>query len=222
MSAGDPSGEGSSGGRDDSSASGASSRSENSSVSTTSLTQSIEKLDGSMATGQSNYHTWRFRIIRVLKEKNLLAAIEDSTDSTSKDDQGFTIITLNIKDSQIPYIQDAGTTKEAWAALKEMHQGIGMNGRMVLMQRLWALRMLEGEDMAQHLNQFRELANQWRSLSPDSKGMDDSELVTILTLSLPNCYEPLVMALQSRSDTITFDLMARRLLQESGRRQIGQ
>jgi len=91
-----------------------------------------------MATGQSNYNAWQFRIIRILKEKDLLGAIEDpaSTVSASKDDQAFTIITLNIKDSQIPYIQDATTMKEAWAALKEVHQGIGMNGQMVWMQRL--------------------------------------------------------------------------------------
>ena len=196
----------------------------NPNVSTTSLTQSIEKLDGAMATGQSNYNAWRFRIIRILKEKDLLSAIEDSGSSvnSTKDDQAFTIITLNIKDSQIPYIQDATTTKEAWTALKEVHQGIGMNGRLVLMQRLWGLRMSEGEDMAQHLNLFRELANQLRSLSEDGKGMDDTELVTILTLSLPESYEPLVMALQSRSDPIMFDMIAGRLLQESGRRQISQ
>jgi len=84
----------------------------NTGVSTTSLTQSIEKLDGSMATGQSNYHAWRFRIIRILKEKGLLEVIEDSegSPSSSKDDQALTIITLNIKDSQIPYIRDAKTT----------------------------------------------------------------------------------------------------------------
>ena len=90
------------------------------------------------------------------------------------------------------------------------------------MQRLWALKMAEGQDMAQHLNQFRELANQLRSLSPEGKGLDDSELVTILTLSLPDSYEPLVMALQSRTDQTTFDVMAGRLLQESARRHVGQ
>jgi len=196
--------------------------SESSSVSTTSLTQSIDKLDGSMATGQSNYHAWRFRIIRILKEKGVLEAIEDSEDSISprKDNQAFTIITLNIKDSQIPYIQDASSTRDAWKSLKEVHQGIGMNGRMILMQRLWGLKITEADDTAQHLNQFRELANQLSGLSQDGKGMEDSELATILTLSLPESYEPLVMALQSRSDTITFDMMAGRLLQESGRRHI--
>jgi len=197
-------------------------RSGNTGLSTTSLTQSIEKLDGSMATGQSNYHAWHFRIIQILKEKDLLSAIEDTTLTSTNDHQAFIIITLNIKDSQIPYIQDATTTKEAWVAHKQVHQGIGMNGRMVLMQRLWALKMPEGDDMARHLNQFPELANQLQSLSEHGKGMEDRKLVTILTLSLPPFYEPLVMALQSRSDTITFDLMAGRLLQESGRRQISQ
>jgi len=190
--------------------------------STTSLTQLIEKLDGSMATGQSNYHAWRFRIIRILKEKDLLAAIEDTTVSSAKDDQAFTIITLNIKDYQIPHIQDVTTAKGAWASLREIHQGIGLNGRMVLMQHLWVLKLVEGHDMAQHLNQFRELANQLRGLSTVGKEVDDSELLTILTLSVPESYEPLVMALQSRSDPITLDIMAGRLLQEAARRHIGQ
>jgi len=119
---------------------------------TTSLTQSVEKLEGSMATGQSNYNAWNFRIIQIVKEKDLLEAIESSTVSAAKGDQAFTIITLNIKDSQIPHIQDASTAMEAWTSLKEVHQGIGTYGRMVLMQRLWALKMSEGQDMAQHLN----------------------------------------------------------------------
>ena len=88
-----------------------------------------------------------------------MAAIESSTLSAAKDDQAFTIITLNIKDSQIAHIQDATTAMEAWTFLKEVHQGIGTNGRMVLMQHLWALKMSERQDMAQYLNQIRELAN---------------------------------------------------------------
>ena len=69
-------------------------------ISTTStllLTQSIEKLEGSMATGQSNYNAWCFRIVRILKEKDLLDAIETEEVSRAKDDQAFNIITLNIK-----------------------------------------------------------------------------------------------------------------------------
>ena len=56
---------------------------------------------------------------------------------------------------------------------------------MVLMQRLWALRMVEGDDMAEYLNKFKELANQVESLSANGKGMEDNELFTLLSLSLP-------------------------------------
>ena len=104
----------------------------------TSLSHSIDKLDGTMATGQSNYNAWRFRLVRILKEKGLLTIVTDGTGSTppaedaetseagktpetapesaeflQKDNQAFTIITLNIKDSQIPHIQRCSTAKEA-------------------------------------------------------------------------------------------------------------
>jgi len=97
-----------------------------------------------------------------------------------------------------------------------------MNGKMVLMQRLLALKMSEGQDMAQDLNKFRELANQFQGLTVEGKEVDDGELLTIRTLSLPESYEPFVMALQSRTDLITCDIMAGRLLQESGRRPVGE
>ena len=190
---------------------------------TTSLTQWIEKLDGSMASGKSNYQAWKFRIIRILKEKGLLAAIEEDLDKAnskamSRDNAAFTILTLNVKDSQITHIQDCVTAKEAWEALRVVHQGIGASGRMVIMQRLWALRMVEGQDMAEHLNRFRELANQVESLSANGKGMEENELVTLLSLSLPESYEPVIMALQSRADNVSLDIFTSRLLQESARR----
>ena len=127
--------------------------------STTSLTQSIEKLDGSIASGKSNYQAWKFRIVRILKDKGLLTAIENELDKgnakdLARDNAAFTILTLNVRDSQITHIQECATAKAAWEALRIMHQGIGASSRMVLMQRLWALRMAEGDDMVEHLNKF--------------------------------------------------------------------
>jgi len=43
-------------------------------------------------------------IICIFKEKGLLEAIDYSTVSTMKDDKVFTIITLNIKNSEILFI----------------------------------------------------------------------------------------------------------------------
>jgi len=91
---------------------------------------------------------------------------------------------------------------------------------MVLMQRLWGLWMVEGDDMAEHLNKFRELANQVGSLSANGKGMEENELVTLLSLSLAESYEPVIRALQSRADDVSFDIFTGRLFQESARRQV--
>jgi hypothetical protein len=165
----------------------------------------------------------------VILDDTQTAVPEEGTTSTTntgsrdaawlvKDNQAFTIITLNSKDSQISYIQNCTTAKDAWEALKEVHQGIGSNGWMVLMQRLWGLHMREGDDMAVHLNTFRELANQVASLSTEGIGVVDADLVSMLSLSLPDSYEPLIMALHSRSEVTTFDFLIGRLLQESTRR----
>ena len=149
----------------------------------------------------------------------MTAIDKDFDKSNAKDiarnNASFTILTLNIKDSQITDIQDCVTAKAAWEALRIVHDGIGASGRMVLLQRLWALRMLEGEDMAEHLNKFRELANQIASLSANGKAMENNELITLLCLSLPESYEPIIITLQSCADEVSFDTFASKLLQEA-------
>ena len=89
----------------------------------------------------------------------------------------------------------------------------------MLMQRLWSLHLKEGQDMSAHLNSFKELSTQVANLSSDGVRIPDSDLVSMLSLSLPQSYEPLIMAVQSRADTITFDFLVGRLLQEATRRQ---
>ena len=88
------------------------------------------------------------------------------------------------------------------------------------MQRLWALMMVEGDDMAEHLNKFKELASQVESPSANGRGMEDNELVTLLSLSVPESYEPIILALQSRADDVSFYIFTSKLLQESARRQV--
>ena len=70
--------------------------------------------------------------------------------------------------------------------------------------------------MASHLNELRDLAHQIANLSAgdDSTQIQGVDLVSMLSLSLPDSYEPLIMALQSRSEELTFDFMAGRLLWE--------
>lgn len=45
--------------------------------------------------------------------------------------------------------------------------------------------------------------------------MEDNELVTLLSLSLPESYKPIIMALQSGVDEVSLDVFTSKLLQES-------
>ena len=93
---------------------------------------------------------------------------------------------------------------------------------MALSQRLWALQLREAADKASHLNVFREITNQIENPSSEERTsqIQGVDLLSMLSLSLLNSYEPLVRALQSRSGVLTFDFMTGRLLQESTRRQV--
>jgi len=72
--------------------------------------------------------------------------------------------------------------------------------------------------MSAHVNKFKELAAHVANHSPDGVGIPDSDLVSMLSLSLGESYKPLIMAVQSRADNITFDFLTGRLLQEATRR----
>ena len=117
--------------------------------------------------------------------------------------------------------QQCATAKKDWDAIWELHHGIGTNGRLRLTQRLWFPRLKEREDMASRLNVFRDIANQIENLSNGNGGsqMRGIDFISMLSLGLPDSYKPLIMAFQSRSEELTFDFMAGRLLQESTRRQ---
>lgn len=73
--------------------------------------------------------------------------------------------------------------------------------------------------MSAHVNSFKELSTQVANLSPNGIGIPDIDLVSMLSLSLPELYDPLIMAVQSKADNITFDFLTGRLLPEATRRQ---
>jgi len=184
-----------------------------------------------MATGKSKYFAWKFLILRILKEKGLDRALEngadnddgDATDMATRErinDQALTILSLNIRDSQRSHIQVARNAKEGWEALAKVHQGIGSNGRMVLMQKMWSLDLREGQDMSADVNSFKELVTQVANLSPEGVGISHSDLVSMLNVALPEWYEPFIMAVQSRAANITFDLLTGRLHQEATRKLV--
>jgi len=85
---------------------------------------------------------------------------------------------------------------------------------------LLLIRILEGDDIAHDLNRVRQLGNPVDSLSADGNGIKGKELVTLLSPSLPQSYEPSIRTLGSLTDDRTFAIFMGMLLQESTRQHI--
>ena len=114
---------------------------------------------------KSNNNAQRFRLVSILKDKDLLTVVSqlpppstpDAEASTAtaagkalthspelsefkiNDNKAFTIITLYIKDLQVPHIQQCTMGKETWDSPSRVHQGIGTIGRMIHTMPLWSL-----------------------------------------------------------------------------------
>ena len=181
-------------------------------VVTTSTTHvnGIEKLDGSGLV-DSNYSAWRFVLTRLLKDKGyweviVPAQVPSGTEvpklDEKKDNAAFSLIVSTIKYSQVGYIEQCNTAKEAWEKLAEIHEGIGARGRRALTQQLTTMRLTEGGDVQTHLDTFKRTATRLKALGA---ALDDIDLVNWLIISLPKSYDPLAMSLDLNATTTTLD-----------------
>ncbi|CAH0476833.1 unnamed protein product [Peronospora belbahrii] len=76
--------------------------------------------------------------------------------------------------------------------------------------------MEEGDDVLRHINKIKTLAEQLNAVGAP---VSEDDLVITLLGSLGNTYQFLIMALESRADTLTWELLTSRLLHEDMKRK---
>lgn len=134
-----------------------------------------------------------------------------------KDNEAFEIISSTIKDDQIGHIQACTSAKDAWNKLSAVHERIGQTGMAILCQRLISTKLEEGGSLQTHLNHFKSIAEQMKTLGTD---ISDEELITWLFISLPKSYGLMVMTFRLQDPKIlTFDFVSLNLIQEEAQRK---
>eukprot|EP00794_Sanderia_malayensis_P011646 gene11646-12844_t len=124
-------------------------------------------------------------------------------------------ICLSLSDSQLLLVRSATTAREAWKKLEEHFETKSLANKLFLPRRYLTSMMSEGDKMIDHINKLRSLAEQL-----DSVGAPISEEDQVMTLlsSLPDSYENLIVALESRSDDLSMEFVTARLLHEERKR----
>ena len=183
----------------------------------------IEKFDG------KNFHLWKFKMQMILEDKDLWSIVcgeevEPADDgpaaasipkSRKRARKAYATICLSLGDNQLSLVRSAQTAREAWQKLESHYETKSLANKLFLRKQYFSATMSEGDTMMEHINKMRSLAEQLASVGAQ---VSEDDKVTTLLCSLPESYNNLIVALESRADDLTIEFVSARLLHEERRR----
>ncbi|KAG6590589.1 Gag-Pol polyprotein [Phytophthora cinnamomi] len=185
-------------------------------------TSRINKFDG------TNFHTWKFKMAMVLEERDLwevtsgeiklehCATTLDQTTFKRKSRKALAIICLAMEDLQLPLVRSAKDAYDAWSKLEGHFEKKSLANKLFLRRRFFTTMMAEGDDVLEHINKIKTLAEQ---LDAVGAPVSEDDLVITLLGSLSESYQFLITALESRADSLSWELVTARLLHEDMKRK---
>ena len=98
-----------------------------------------------------------------------------------------------------------------------MHETKSLSNILFLRRKFFTCKMQEGDDMLDHINKVKTLADQLLCLEVPVK---DEDVVMTLLESLPTSYEYLITALETRPmKELTLEFVTARLMHEVSKRK---
>lgn len=157
----------------------------------------IEKLNN------KNYFNWKFKMeLMLIKEKIWFTTSQNApspiTDAwTNADATARALIGLNIDDSQLQYVRNTTNAKEAWKALKDVHEKSTLTNKVTVMRQMYDQKMQEGQDMEQHLG---KMSSYFQQLADLGEKVEEINKVALILSSLPPSWHTLITALEVRDE----------------------
>ena len=146
----------------------------------------IEKLN------QDNYSTWVLEMENVLDDGGLWNEATEKEKACPKEGkESWKAIMYSIEKTQFVIAEEPRCGKAAWVSLQKHHEKSGMAGRLNVLRSLLTLSWNEGTID----NHCAELITTTRKLSRMGIEFSDDITIAILLNSLPNEYQPLIMAI---------------------------
>lgn len=177
---------------------------------------SITKLNG------SNYQIWKFKMKLFLIKEEAWDVVEDNLPANpdaawcKRNNKAMAWIGLLIDDNQMCHIRKAETAKAAWDALKNCHEQPTLTNKIYILKRLCRIQLREGGNMEDHINTILDMVNDLSALGEDLK---ENLVVALLLVSLPDSYDSLITALESRPEKeLTLEMVKSKLISDFKRK----
>ena len=145
------------------------------------------------------------------------ATLKAVTEWAKKDESAQVLIGLTVEDSQLRFIKDKKTAHEQWMALKSYHQKNTTSNKVHILKRIIRTTLEEGVDMEAHI---ATLSDYFDKLNALGVNMTDDVIACVYLSSLPESYDTLTTALESRPETdLTSEFVKSRLIDAFMRRK---
>jgi hypothetical protein len=195
----------------------------------------------------SNYRSWSFSMKMLLKARELWDVIEDETtnvetrESTSegtpeggtqpqrnavwhkKDQLALSSIVLSLKPAEQEQVYDCQTAKEAWTHLQEVYKGKGMHRLLSLLKQLSTAQLEKYATSPPGSNTIKDyicsMIQTADEIAAIGYKLDRPVVIAFILNGLPETFRYLVVNLESQVDTISFQDLQARLLDEDKRIQ---
>jgi len=125
-------------------------------------------------------------------------------------------IRLCLADEIMYHIISLSSPNEIWKKLESQFMSKTLTNKLYLKQKLYGMKMQEGNDLAQHVNIFNQIITDIAQL--DVK-IEDEDRAIILLCSLPSSYEHIVTTLTYGKETIKVEEIVAALLAHYQRKQ---
>ena len=169
-----------------------------------------------------NFELWKLKMEDLLVDREQWVVVEPRTKLTcmSYEDcmklvrKARCTIRLCLADSVLLNVSEEDTTKKLWDKLGSLYQSKSMVNNLFLRNKLYLLRMNDGDSVIEHLNAFNTVISQM--LSADTKIVEEEKCISLLC-SLSDSWDNLVMAIRRNNTTLKIHNVVVALLLEEMR-----
>lgn len=180
-----------------------------------------------------NYDTWSLQTEAALTRNKLfgyvsgeckepeLIANDDDSEAAHKawlknDSKAKAEIILSISPSELKQVRHCTSSRDVWTKLQSVYQSKGPARKASLLKQLTLQKLEPNGDVRAHLNSFCDAVDKLADMGVDING----DLLAIMMLySLPNSFENFRIAIESRDELPTPEVLQIKILEESESRK---
>ncbi|KAG8988148.1 hypothetical protein FRB90_002943, partial [Tulasnella sp. 427] len=163
------------------------------------------------------------RLERAIQEKQapgVEASDEEKNDwSDNFDGPAFAQIVLTIDTKLYAHIRSCNTALEAWNKLKALYDDNSSENATIIQQRLFSLRMKEGEPVKDYIAKFGDLKHQ---LLKQEKDWPDKSFAILLLSSLPKSWGTFRDTMTASGQELSYNLVFQKIQSHDAMRNLNK